>query len=314
MTPALAQVSSGSMDYPSKPVRWVVPYSAGASNDVVARMVAQKLSVKWGHAVVVENRAGAGGTIGTNIVAKAEPDGYTLLMSNPGSNAINFAFNAQSPYEPTDFTHIILLGSAPLMLSTNVNFPASNLQELLALARAKPGQLTGGSSGNGGSSHLALELFKLSANVDIRHIPYKGAAPAINDLAGGQISMVFTTPASVHALLEAGKFKAIAISATTRNPSFPDVPTMAEQGLSDFNDRIWFGVSAPAGTPRTVVMKINQDLNDVIRSPDIQAKFKSLGLDVDGGSPEYFSQEIARDIERLSQLIKKSNIETNRDN
>ena len=297
-------------DYPNKPVRWVVPYSAGASNDVVARLLAQKLSQKWGQPVVIENRAGAGGAIGASMVANALPDGYTLLMTNPGSNAIQHVLNNNASYSNEDFIHVILLGSAPLMLSVRQDFPANSVNELIAIAQATPGLLTGGSSGAGGSSHFALELFNLSAGVEIRHIPYKGAAPAVSDVVGRQITLIFTTPASIFALLEANKLKVLGVSSATRLAAFPDIPTMIEQGVRDFNDKIWFGASAPAATPTTIVSKLNQDLNDVLHMQDIKERFTALGLETEGGGSEKFTQLIQADIKRLRQLVKTANIKT----
>ena len=302
--------TAAAQDFPVKPVRWIVPYSAGASNDVVARLLAQKLSQKWGQPIVIENRAGAGGTIGASLVAHAAADGYTLLMTNPGSNAIQHVLNQHSTYSNRDFAHVILLGSAPLMLSTRADFAASTVAELIALAKASPGVLTGGSSGSGGSSHFALELFNRAASVEIRHIPYKGAAPAVADVVGGQISLIFTTPASIFALLDANKLKVLGVSSQVRLAAFPNIPTMAEQGVRDFNDKIWFGVSVPAATSRSIISKLNLDFNDILQRADIKERFTVLGLETDGGSPEYFSSVIDSDIERLSQLVKAVNIRT----
>ena len=300
--PAVAQ------DFPVKPVRWIIPYSAGASNDVVARLLAQKLSQLWAQPIVIENRAGAGGTIGASLVAQAAPDGYTLLMTNPGSNAIQHVLNQHSTYSNRDFSHVISLGSAPLMLSTRKDFSASTVSDLIALAKANPGELTGGSSGSGGSSHFALELFNRAAKVEIRHIPYKGAAPALADVVGGQISLIFTTPASIFALLDANKLKVLGVSSQTRLAAFPNIPTMAEQGVRDFNDKIWFGVSVPAATPNPIVQKLNRDFNHILQGSDIKERFTALGLEIEGGSPESFSDMINADIERLRQLVKAENI------
>ena len=294
--------------YPSRAVRWIIPYPAGASNDVVARLLAQKLSQIWEQPVVVENRSGAGGTIGANLVAKAEPDGYTLLMANPGSNVTNFALGIDMPYAARDFAHVILLGWAPIMLSVNGNFPAQTLAELVAMARAEPGKLTGGSSGTGGSSHLALELFKLTAGVDIRHVPYKGAAPAVNDLAGGQISMVFTTPASVHALLQAGRLRALAVAGDRRISGYPDVPAAAESGLGAFDDKIWFGVSVPAGTPAEIIARINHDLGQVMQAPEIRQRLAALGLEPATSTPHEFADIIREDTERMQMLVRAGKI------
>ena len=297
--------------YPVRAVRWIIPYPAGASNDVVARLLAQKLTQIWDQPVVVENRSGAGGTIGANLVAKAEPDGYTLLMANPGSNVTNFALGIETPYAARDFAHVILLGWAPIMLSVNGNFPARTLGELVAMAKAEPGKLTGGSSGTGGSSHMALELFKLTAGVDIRHVPYKGAAPAVNDLAGGQISMVFTTPASVHALLQAGKLKALAVAGDRRISGYPEIPAASESGLGAFDDRIWFGVSVPAGTPADIIDRINHDLAQAMQAPDIRERLAALGLEPATSTPQEFADIIREDTERMQTLIRAGKISAN---
>ena len=196
------------------------------------------------------------------------------------------------------------------MLSVRQDFPANSVNELIAIAQATPGLLTGGSSGAGGSSHFALELFNLSAGVEIRHIPYKGAAPAVSDVVGRQITLIFTTPASIFALLEANKLKVLGVSSATRLAAFPDIPTMIEQGVRDFNDKIWFGASAPAATPTTIVSKLNQDLNDVLHMQDIKERFTALGLETEGGGSEKFTQLIQADIKRLRQLVKTANIKT----
>ncbi len=306
---ALAVTSAHAAErYPTKPVRLIVPYPPGASNDVVARLLAQKLSEMWGQQVVTDNRAGAGGLVGADIVAKARPDGYTLLLTNPGSNAINFALRAKTPYQPDDFAPVTLLGWSPIMLLTSATFPASNMNELIALAKARPGQLSGGSSGAGGSSHLALELFKMLTGTDILHVPYKGAAPAITDMIGGQVTMTFTTPVTAQALIRAGKIKALAVAGSKRLEIFPDLPTTAEQGLKGYDVNIWFGVSAPAGTPRPLVLRLNRDLNATLGAADVKERFAMLGLEPRGSTPEEFGRVIREDIGRWSQVVKAANI------
>lgn len=304
-----ARAQADAVNYPSRAVRWIIPYPAGASNDVVARLLAQRLSQLWGQPVIVENRSGAGGTIGANLVVRAAPDGYTLLMANPGSNAVTFAIGTDVPYSSADFTHVILLGWAPIMLSTDAKLPWKTVGELLQAARANPGQLTAGSSGTGGSSHLALELFKRISGADIRHVPYKGAAPAVNDVAGGQITMVFTTPASVHALLQSGKLRALLVAGSQRLPGYPDVPSAAESGLAAFDDRIWFGVSAPAGTPDDIVAKINHDLVQIMGSPEIRERLAALGLEPATSTPREFSRIVDDDIHRMRSLIQSGRIQ-----
>ena len=307
---AVAQSARPAADYPARVVRWVVPYPPGASNDVVARVLAQKLTQAWGQQVVIDNRSGAGGLIGADIVAKATPDGYTMLLTNPGSNAINFALRAKAPYTPADFAEVILLGWSPIMLVTGATFPANGVKDVIAMAKAKPGQLSGGSSGTGGSSHLALELFKMLAGVDILHVAYKGAAPAITDVIGGQVSIIFTTPVTAQPLIQAGKLKTIAVAGSKRLLIYPDVATTAEQGLAGYDVMIWFGASVPAKTPRAVVLKLNRELQQTLQAPDVKERFAALGLEPEGGGPERFTALIREDIERWRKVVKAANLRT----
>ncbi|MFN9155181.1 MAG: tripartite tricarboxylate transporter substrate-binding protein, partial [bacterium] len=262
--PTHAQQKAG--DFPARAVRLVVPYPPGASNDIVARLLGQKLSEAWGQQLVIDNRSGGGGLVGAEIVARASPDGYTLLMTNPGSNAINFALRAKTPYRPEDFASVTLLGWSPIMLLTSAAFPAANMNELIAIARSKPGQLSGGSSGAGGSSHLALEYFKMLSGTDILHVPYKGAAPAITDMIAGQVSIIFTTPVTAQAMIRAGKIKALAVAGNRR--------TGAEE--------VWMAgvaraVRDPAGTPRSPVLTFRdvsrrRELEEDLRQAKIRAE------------------------------------------
>lgn len=305
---ALLSCEALAQSYPARTVRWVVPYPPGASNDVVARLLGQRLAEMWGQPVVTDNRGGAGGLLGADIVAKAAPDGYTLLMTNPGSNAINFALRTRTPYKADDFTHVGLLGWSPIMLVTSTTFPAAGVADVIAMAKAKPGQLSGGSSGTGGSSHLALELFKMLAGVDIAHIPYKGAALAITDMIGGRVSLIFTTSVTAQPLIQGGKLKSLAIAGDKRLELYPDVPTTAEQGLKGFDVLIWFGVSVPARTPRPIVLKLNRDLQELLRLANVKERFAALGLDPQGGSPERFAAIIREDIERWSKVVKAAGV------
>jgi tripartite-type tricarboxylate transporter receptor subunit TctC len=295
-------------DFPVRAVRLVVPYPPGASNDIVARLLGQKLSEAWGQQLVIDNRSGGGGLIGAEIVARASPDGYTLLMTNPGSNAINFALRAKTPYRPEDFASVTLLGWSPIMLLTSAAFPAANMNELIAIARAKPGQLSGGSSGTGGSSHLALEFFKMLSGTDILHVPYKGAAPAITDMIAGQVSIIFTTPVTAQAMIRAGKIKALAVAGNRRLDVFPDVPTTSEQGMKGYDVNIWFGISAPAGTPRPLILRIARDLHVAIASADVKERFAGLGLAPQVSTPEAFDRLIREDIERWSTVVKAAKL------
>ncbi len=303
-----AQPARPAADYPVRVVRWVVPFTPGASNDVVARLLAQKLIEIWGQQVVIDNRAGAGGLVGAEIVARALPDGYTLLLANPSSNAINFALRAKGPYQPDDLAPVVLLGWSPIMLVTSAALPASGVKDVIALAKTKPGQLSGGSSGTGGSSHLALELFKMLAGVDILHVPYKGAAPAISDMIGGQVSLIFSTPVTAQPLIQGGKLKALGVAGDKRLAIYPEVRTIAEQGLSGFDVLIWFGVSVPAGTPRPIVLKLNRDLQQTLQSADVKERFAALGFDPQGGSPERFAALMKDDTERWRKVVKAANV------
>jgi tripartite-type tricarboxylate transporter receptor subunit TctC len=305
---ALSSDGALAQSYPARTVRWVVPYPPGASNDVVARLLGQKLGEMWGQSVVIDNRGGAGGLLGADIVAKSAPDGYTLLLTNPGSNAINFALRTRTPYKADDFTHVGLLGWSPIMLVTSATFPATGVADVIAMAKAKPGQLSGGSSGTGGSSHLALELFKMLAGVDIAHIPYKGAALAITDMIGGRVSLIFTTSVTAQPLIQGGKLKTLAIAGDKRLELYPNVATTAEQGLKGFDVLIWFGVSVPARTPRTVVLKLNRDLQELLKLANVKERFAALGLDPQGGSPERFANIIREDIERWSKVVKEARV------
>lgn len=307
-SPTSSAQSKDSVAYPTQPVKWVVPYSAGASNDSVARILASKLTQMWNQPVIIENRAGAGGTIGAAQVAKATPDGYTLLMTNPGSNVNAFALRAQNSYAQEDFVHVAQLGWAPIILVTRPDFAAGSIRDLVRLAKEKPDSLTAGSSGIGGSSHLALELFKLKSGTEIRHIPYKGAANAVNDLVGGQIDMVFVTPASVSSLLQAGKLKVLGVASENRIAASPEIPTMREQNVPDFNMKIWFGVSAPAGTPRPVVEKLNQDLRRALEDAQVRGQIEALGLQIDPSSPEAFANVISQDIAQTREIAASAGI------
>lgn len=297
--------------YPQQAVKWVVPYSAGASNDSVARILAAKLTQMWDQPVIIENKAGAGGTIGAAQVAKAPADGYTLLMTNPGSNVNAFALRESNSYAEDDFTHVGQLGWAPIILVTRSDFKADSVKDVVRMAKERPDSLTAGSSGIGGSSHLALELFKLKSGTDIRHIPYKGAANAINDLVGGQIDMVFVTPASVSSLVQAGKLKVLGVASPQRITSAPQVPTMTEQEVPGFNMKIWFGVSVPAGTPEAIVSQINQSMQTALQDPQVRTQIEQLGLQIETSSPQAFAQIIKEDIALTREIAATAGIKAN---
>src|SRR5438034_5972010 len=245
-----APVALGQVAYPTKPVRLVVPFPAGGTTDLLARAAAQKLSEAWGQQVIVDNRPGAAGNIGAELVAKAAPDGYTLLMGTVGTHAINASLYAKMPYDHVkDFAPVILVAGVPNVLVVNPSLPVHSVQELIAYAKANPGKLNFASSGSGTSIHLSGELFKVMTGVQMTHVPYKGSAPALQDLLGGQVQLMFDNLPPSLPQIKAGRLRALAVTSATRAPALPDVPTVAEAGLPGFEASSWFGVLAPAGTP-----------------------------------------------------------------
>ncbi|HEY3179414.1 MAG TPA: tripartite tricarboxylate transporter substrate binding protein [Casimicrobiaceae bacterium] len=298
---ALAQAA-----YPTKPVRLVVPFPAGGTTDLLARAAAQKLSEAWGQQVIVDNRPGAAGNIGAELVAKSAPDGYTLLMGTVGTHAINASLYAKMPYDHVkDFTPVILVAGVPNVLVVNPQVPVNTVPELIAYAKANPGKLNFASSGSGTSIHLSGELFKTMTGVQMTHVPYKGSAPALTDLIGGQVQLMFDNLPSSLAFIKAGKLRAIAVTSTTRAAALPDVPTVADT-VPGFEASSWFGVLAPAGTPRDIVMKINGEIAKWLASPDAKEKLAAQGANVAGGTPEDFTKHIQAETAKWSKVVKES--------
>jgi tripartite-type tricarboxylate transporter receptor subunit TctC len=289
--------------YPTRPITLVVPAPPGGQTDVVARIVAQHLAEKLGQPIVIENRAGAGTNIGTAHVARAAPDGYTLLIA-----AINFTANPASakdtPYDPVkDFRTVVHLTSNPNILVVNVDSPYHSLQDLLTAAKAKPGQLTYGSAGLGSSMFLFMEMLKSMSNVDILHVPYQGSARANNDLMGGQIAMVFDSLPGALPLVEGKKLRAVAQSGAQRAKQAPTIPTVAEAGVKDFDAESWLGIVAPAGTPDDIVQKINVSVNEVLNMPAVRGQLEGLGARVIGGSSEQFDRFVRSQLETWKKVL-----------
>ena len=304
----LATGAACAQNYPTKAVRLVVPFLAGGSTDIVGRTIAQKLSEMWGQPVVVDNRPGGGTTIGTDAVAKAAPDGYTLLVT-PAPFTINPSLLAKLPYDTlNDFAPITLINTTPLVLVVNPGVPAKSVKELIALAKAKPGQLNFGSSGTGGSNHLAGELFNAMAGVKIVHIPYKGNAGALTDIVGGHLDVVYNGLTSALALIKGGKLRVLAVTSLQRNAALPDVPTLDESGLKGFEAVAWNGLTAPAKTPREIVMKINADVLKVVNSPELKERLKAEGSDPVGSSPEQFTTFLRNEIAKWAKVIKFASV------
>jgi len=305
---ALTAGATCAQTYPTKAVRLVVPFLAGGSTDIVGRTIAQKLSEMWGQQAFVDNRPGGGTTIGTDMAAKAAPDGYTLLVT-PAPFTINPSLLAKLPYDAlTDFAPITLINTTPLVMVVHPGVPAKNVKELIALAKAKPGQLNFGSSGTGGSNHLAGELFNAMAGVKMVHIPYKGNAGALTDIVGGHLDVVYNGVTSAIALIKGGKLRVLAVTSLQRTPALPDVPTLNESGLKGFEAVAWNGLTAPAKTPRDVIMKINADVLKVISSPELRERLKAEGSDPVGNSPEQFATFLRDEIAKWAKVIKFANV------
>ena len=300
-----AAVPASAQTYPDKPIRLIV----GPGPDILARLVGEKLTAAWGQAVIVDQRPAAGGVVAGDAVAKAPPDGYTLLLST-GSYTVNFALRAKSPYDfQRDLTPVSLMATLPFILVVNPALPVHSVRELVELARAKPGQLNYASSGNGTPSHLAGEMLKQMAKVEIVHIAYKGAAPALTDVVGGQVQMSFLPAPTALPLIKSGKLRAIAVSSPTRYSGLPAVPSVAEQGYPNFSVVGWNGIHAPAKMPPAVIDKLNREIAAILRQPDAQERAAAAGFEVVGSTRDDFETFVRADIARAAAVIKAGNIE-----
>lgn len=303
-TPAFAE-------YPDKAIKVVVGFAAGGFTDVLARVIGQKLSDKLGKPVIVENKAGAAGTIGADTVAKAPADGYTLLMGHVNSNAIAPALYPQLPYDVIrDFTPIIQVASTPMVLTINADVAAKDVKELIALTKVGNG-LTFASSGVGSVQHLAAELFMKATGVKMTHVPYRGSGQATTDLISGQVNMNFESPPNILSLVASGKLRALAITSNERSPSLKDVPTMAEAGVKGAEISQWFGIFGPANMPKDVVAKLNGEIGAILQSPEVVERIRSQDGSIIGGSSEAFAAFLKEDTLRWAQLIKAANIKLN---
>ena len=293
--------------WPTKPVRIVAPFAPGGSADTLGRIVAQKLTESLKENFVVENRPGAGGVIGSEVVAKAAPDGYTLLVSGVASHAVAPALPRGTPYDPVkDFTHIALFGGPPAVLVVNPGLPAKDLKEFIALLKKEPGKYSYGSPGNGTHGQLVAELFKQLAGVDMQHVPYKGASGAITDLIAGHISVASTTLSTAAGQIHGGKARALAISTANRLPDYPNVPTYAEMGYKDLVATIWFSLSGPAGLPAEIVEKLNVEVRKALESPDAQKRLRPEGIEPGRMSAAEFASFVAMEVKRWAPVVKAS--------
>ncbi|WER47667.1 tripartite tricarboxylate transporter substrate binding protein [Cupriavidus sp. WKF15] len=291
--------------YPSKPIRFVVPYPPGGPTDLMARLLQASLQTRLGATVVVENRAGAGGNIGTDAVAKAAPDGYTILLAASGPMAVNPTLYKHLPYDPQkDLAPVVQISAFPLVLEVHPDSPVKDVKSFIASVRSKPGDYSFASAGNGTPQHLAGELFNTAEGTKMQHIAYKGAGPALNDVLGGQVPVMFDIMASSLTYIKAGKLRPLAVTTKVRSPVLPDVPTLAESGLPGFEFVAWHGIAVPAATPRDIVLKLNGAINAAFKDPEFRKRWEAIGTPVVGGTPEAFGALIRSETTRLGKVVR----------
>jgi len=302
--------SAQAQNYPNHPITLVIPFAPGGSTSIVGRGIADKMSELLGEKVIVDNRPGAGGTVGTKAVAKSDPDGYTLVLGYTGTLAIGPSLYKNPGYDPRkDFAPIGMIGNAPNSLVVNPSFPAKTVAELIAYAKANPGKVNFGSAGAGTASHITGEYFARAAGITLIHIPYKGTGPALTDLLGGHIPMAFAPIPASHPNVSAGKLRALAVTSSTRSSLLPDVPTMIEAGLPGFDASLYSGLAAPVGTPRPIIDKLNKALREALASDEVKKQLINDGTEITPGTPEDYVDFIDKDEKKWSQLIKSSGVE-----
>lgn len=292
--------------YPDKPVRFIVPFAPGGGTDIVARIIAQKLNDAWGRPVIVDNRPGAGSTIGTELAVNAQPDGYTMVL-----NSISLAFSATLykalPYDAVrDLAPVTLVATQPNMLVVNPRLPVTSVRELVALAKSKPGTITYASGGSGSGPHLATELLKMLTGIDVTHVPYKGTGPALADLLSGQVQMMVAVTASALPHVKAGKLRALAVTGATRSAVVPDIPTVAEAGVTGYEFKTWYGIQVPARTPRAVIHRLNIEVSRILRLPEVIGRFSAAGLEASASTPEEFGALIRSEIAKWAKVVRAS--------
>ena len=301
---AQATSTGSGQAYPTKPIRLICPFPPGGTTDIVARIVAQGLTEAWGHQVIVDNRPGAGALIGTEMAAKSPPDGYTVLLGSITTHAVNPALHKKLNFDPiNDFSPVTLVVSSPQLLAVNPTVAAKSVKELIALAKAKPGQLNYASAGAGSSPHLTFELFKSATGIDMRHVPYKGTGPAITELVGGQVQGMITGVVALMPHVKSGKLRALAVTSKGRVGVLPDVPTIMESGVPNFDVSSWFGVFLPAGTPKPIVAKMNGQIRKIVETPQVQKRLIDLGADPETNTPEQFAAYVKSEKTRWGKVV-----------
>ena len=301
---------AAAQEWPAKPIRFIAPNLPGGPTDILARLIGQKLSESLGQPVVVENRAGAGGNIGTEIAAKAPPDGYTLVTGNNATFGANVSLYKNLGFDPVkDFAPVVLVASQPNILVVHPSLPVTSVKQLIALAKARPGKLNYAGSGMGAAAHLSAELFKSMARVNIVHIPYKSATPALTDVIAGQCHLMFATSLSVQPHIKADKLRALAVTTVKRSRMLPELPTIAEAGVPGFEAMTWHGVMVAAGTPAAIVSRLNTEINRILQLPDVRERLETLGAEIIGGTPKEFADHIQREIPKWAKVIKDAGVQ-----
>jgi tripartite-type tricarboxylate transporter receptor subunit TctC len=295
--------------YPAKAVRVIVPYPPGGGTDTIARPLAQKLTESFGQQVIIDNRGGAGGNVGMELAARAAPDGYTLVIGLTAQLAVNPALYRKLPYDPVkDYEPITLIGAGAYLLVVHPSLPVKDVKELVALAKARPGQITYASSGNGSGGHLCMELFKTMTGTNFVHVPYKGGGPALVDTLAGQVQVLFTPPVSATQHVQSGRLRALAVSTVRRSSGMPDLPTIAESGVPGYDSGVWYGVLAPAGTPREIVMRVNGDVVKALQQPDFRTMLVANSIDPIGSSPEVLAQFIRIEMAKWAKVVREADV------
>jgi tripartite-type tricarboxylate transporter receptor subunit TctC len=294
-------------EHPAKPIRLIVPFAPGGPTDIMSRAISERIPSRLGQPLIVDNRAGAGGSIGSEIAAHSAPDGYTMLLGHIGTHAINVSLYARTGYDPVkDFAPITMIATLPLGLWVNASVPANSVKELVALAKAKPAQLNFGSAGSGGPTHMAGEMLKAMAHIDIIHVPYKGNAAALTDLVAGRVQIMFSNLLTAGPHARAGKLRGLAITSARRSPQAPDMPTVAESGVAGYDLTPWYGLLFPAGTPRAIVTQLNREIGAILTAPEMADRFRSQGIDLVTSTPEAFGALIKSEIPKWRKVVKDS--------
>jgi tripartite-type tricarboxylate transporter receptor subunit TctC len=304
-----AHAADAAADFPQRPIKIVVPYPPGGSTDVLGRMMAQKLSARFGQPVVVENRAGASGNLGANFAAKSPPDGYTLFLGTSTALAVNPHLYPSLPYDAQqDFTPLVLATTLPSLVVVNSSVPVKTMKELNEYLKAKKGQVNYASSGNGTPAHLGAEVYKKMTGIQMTHVPYKGGAPALTDLVGGQTSLMFAILPESWPLVKDGRLRALAVTTAQRSPLMPELPTVAESGVPGYELVGWYGFLAPTGTPKEIVAKLNKAFDEALQEKDVKEKLTTMGFQVEGGAPERLSDLMKSESKKWGQVVKEANI------